>query len=45
MIKEILGDLLPELGDIEPIQGCGCFCESGKPAVNYVNVDANVSLN
>ena len=45
MIKEILGDLLPDFGDVEPVDpGCGCYCQSGPNARNYVNVDANVSI-
>jgi hypothetical protein len=45
MIKEILGDFLPNLGEAEPVEpGCGCACESGPTARKYVYVDANVSF-
>jgi hypothetical protein len=45
MIKEILGDLLPDLGDIEPIDpGCGCNCESGKEALKNTGAAAAVGF-
>lgn len=45
MINEILGDILPDLGDVPAVDpGCGCFCESGKVARNYTFADAQVTV-
>lgn len=42
MIKEILGDLLPTMGDVEPVDpGCGCECQSGREA--RINVGASAA--
>lgn len=45
MIKEILGDLIPDLGDIQPIDpGCGCGCMD-KTARNSTYADAHSATN
>lgn len=47
MIKEILGDILPDLGDIEPVDpgGCGCECQTSKEALARTGAAAAVGLN
>lgn len=43
MIKGMLGDLLPALGEIEPVEpGCGCYCQTGREA--RINTGASAAV-